>query len=150
VSDLRQGALGLGDPNPAPGSIVTNPRPVISAVIGYAGTLDPKSIDTTVDELDVRHDFDPATHTIRLYLLRDLIKQTVVVKIHVKDATTGQTMVANWHFNYEPVGGIPHAPIPAAKAPVTNTAPVPPATVTKSPEEAPLEKTETSSPLGSH
>jgi peptidoglycan/xylan/chitin deacetylase (PgdA/CDA1 family) len=143
VSDLHQGALGLGDPTPAPGATVTNPRPVISAVIGYAGTLDPNSIETTVEDFDVRHDFDPTTDTVRLYLPRDLIKQTVVVRVHVKDAKTGQVMVANWHFNYEPVGGAVHSPIPATKVPVAPTS-------AKPAEEVPLEKTEGSTPLGSH
>ena len=71
---LRQGALGLADADPAPGATITNPRPVITAVLGYAGTIDPKSIETSVRDFgDVRHDFDPKTNTVRLYLPRDLI-----------------------------------------------------------------------------
>jgi peptidoglycan/xylan/chitin deacetylase (PgdA/CDA1 family) len=116
-SDLRDGALGLGDANPAPGAIVTNPRPVISAVLGFAGTLDPKSIEASVYGFDVRHDFDPKTNTLRLYLASDLIQQTVPVKILVKDAASGQTMVARWRFEYQPSDAPAHAPI----APTTNS-----------------------------
>jgi peptidoglycan/xylan/chitin deacetylase (PgdA/CDA1 family) len=134
---LRQGALGLANADPAPGATITDPRPVITATLGYAGTLDPKSIETSVRDFgDVRHDFDPQTNTIRLYLPRDLIAPVVLVNIRVKDASTGQVMVANWHFNYEP--GTPaspttHAPIapaPPATPPTTSASPAVPTTTT--------------------
>lgn len=118
ASFLHQGALSVANAEPAPGSTISNPRPVISAVLGYAGNLDPKSIETDVRDFGaVRHDFDPVTSTIRLYLPRDLIQPTNSVNIRVKDADTGQTMVANWHFNYE-AGGIAaaHAPISSTNA----------------------------------
>jgi len=100
---LRQGALGLSSADPAPGATVTNPRPIITAALGYSGTLDPNSIETSVRDFgDVRHDFDPKTNIVRLYLPRDLIQPVVLVNIRVRDASTGQVMVANWHFNYEP------------------------------------------------
>jgi len=116
---LRQGALGLDAADPAPGTTTSNPRPVITATLGYAGTLDPKSIETQVRDFgDVRHDFDPQTNTLRLYLPRDLIAPVVLVNIRVKDASTGQYMVANWHFNYEPGPNAVHPPIaPATKSP---------------------------------
>jgi len=122
---LRQGALALEAANPAPGATISDPRPVITATLGYAGTLDPKSIETQVRDFgDVRHDFDPQTNTLRLYLPRDLIASVVLVNIRVKDASTGQYMVANWHFNYEPGPGAVHAPI----APATKTTPAAPKT----------------------
>ncbi len=118
---LRQGALGLSDVEPAPGATISDPRPVITATLGYAGTLDPKEIETSVRDFGVvRHDFDPKTNTVRLYLPRDLISPVALVNIRVKDAATGQIMVANWHFNYEASGGTgTHAPIasPATNAP---------------------------------
>jgi peptidoglycan/xylan/chitin deacetylase (PgdA/CDA1 family) len=120
---LRQGAIGLADADPAPGSTIGNPRPIITAVLGYDGNLDPKSIETEVRDYGaVHHDYDPKTSTIRLYLPRDLVQSTVVVNIRVKDADTGQVMVANWHFNYEPdtVANAIHPPI---APPTTNAAP---------------------------
>ena len=149
---LRQGALEIVSANPAPGATTANPRPVITATLGYAGTLDPKSIETSVRDFgDVRHDFDPQTNTLRLYLPRDLIQPVVLVNIRVKDAFNGQIMVANWHFNYESTGApanAPHAPI----APATNTAPVTaPAPVTATPAvPEPLEKSAVGTPLDAH
>jgi hypothetical protein len=121
---LRQGALGLAEADPMPGATISNPRPVITAVLGYAGTLNPKSIETEVRDFGlVRHDFDPKTSTVRLYLPRDLIDPVVVVNIRVRDAETGQVMVANWHFNYAPSAAPKvHPPIGAA-ASTTNSAP---------------------------
>ena len=160
---LRQGALGLDAADPAPGATITNPRPVITATLGYAGTIDPKSIETSVRDFgDVRHDFDPQTNTLRLYLPRDLIASVALVNIRVKDAATGQVMVANWHFNYEPAGGAiaPHAPIaPATNPPsATTTAPNPSSKSTASAatnapvatEPEPLEKAAVGTPLDAH
>ena len=122
ASYLRQGALGVADASPAPGATVSDPRPVITAVLGYAGTLDPKTISTDVRDFgEVRHDFDPKTSTVRLYLPRDLIDSVVVVNIRAKDA--GQTMIASWRFNYTPAAPstrrIRPSPAPARDAPVT-------------------------------
>jgi peptidoglycan/xylan/chitin deacetylase (PgdA/CDA1 family) len=115
ASYLHEGALGLGDISPTPGSIVTDPRPIISAVLGYEGTINPASISTEVRDMgDVRNDFDPRTGTIRIYLPHDLIESAVVVDVRAKDARTGQTMVASWRFNYQPTAaGAAHAPIGA-------------------------------------
>jgi len=130
---LRQGALGLANADPAPGGTTTQPRPVISAVLSYEGTLDPKSIETSVRDFGmVHHDFDPKTSTVRLYLPRDLIQPVNIVNIRVKDAETGQVMVANWHFNYEPTGAaaatnhppiVETAPTNAAPSAATNAEP---------------------------
>jgi peptidoglycan/xylan/chitin deacetylase (PgdA/CDA1 family) len=154
---LRQGALGLSDADPAPGATTSNPRPIISATLGYAGTLDPKSIETSVRDFgDVRHDFDPATNTIRLYLPRDLIAPVVLVNIRVQDAQSKQVMVANWHFNYEPAGAAApaHAPIATpSPTPVPTTAPTPPAPATNAPTltaPEPLEKSAVGTPLDAH
>jgi peptidoglycan/xylan/chitin deacetylase (PgdA/CDA1 family) len=120
---LRQGALSLAEVNPAPGAITSDPRPVITAVLGFNG--DPKSLETEVRDFGtVRHDFDPQTSTVRLYLPRDLIQPDVIVNIRAKDAQSGQTMVANWHFEYEPSGAAPAPPHPpiSATAPTTNSA----------------------------
>ena len=167
---LRQGALGLADADPAPGATISNPRPIITATLGYAGTLDPKSIETSVRDFgDVKHDFDPQTNTIRLYLPRNIISPVVLVNIRVRDAATQQVMVANWHFNYEAAGTAPaatHPPIapptsapsstskPAvglapkasapASAPATTNAPA----ATTPPE--PLEKSAVGTPLDAH
>ena len=126
ASYLRQGALGLADITPAPGATVTDSRPVISAVLGYEGTINPESISTEVRDMgDVRHDFDPKTSTLRLYLPRDLIDTAVVINIHAKDAATGQSLTASWRFNYQPTApGAAHAPIgarPAAMVPANET-----------------------------
>ena len=111
--------------SPEPGAIVTNPEPVITAVLGFNG--DPKTIETEVRDYGiVKHDFDPATSTIRLYLPRPLIQPEVLVSIHARDTQSGQTMVANWTFNYEPAAGAPppaHPPI----APQTQMQPSEPA-----------------------
>jgi peptidoglycan/xylan/chitin deacetylase (PgdA/CDA1 family) len=154
---LRQGALGLDAADPAPGATITDPRPVITARLGYAGTLDPKSIETSVRDFgDVRHDFDPLTNTLRLYLPRDLIQSVALVNIRVKDAATGQWMVANWHFNYEPAGGaMPiHPPIaPATNAPPASnsqtTAPAP-TNARAATEAEPMEKKAAGTPLDAH
>jgi peptidoglycan/xylan/chitin deacetylase (PgdA/CDA1 family) len=133
---LRQGALGLADADPAPGTTTSNPRPVITAVLGYAGTLDPNSIETEVRDYGVvKHDFDPKTSTIRLYLPRDLIQPVNLVNIRVKDAQSGQVMVANWHFNYVPAGAV--APTHPPIATTTNAAPAA-ATPTPSSSETPM------------
>jgi peptidoglycan/xylan/chitin deacetylase (PgdA/CDA1 family) len=139
VSYLRQGALGLADISPVPGATVTDPRPVISAVLGYAGTIDPKSIVAEVRDMgEVRFDFDPKTLALRLYLPRDLIDSVVVINVHAKDASTGQTMMASWRFNYQSAAaGATHPPIAvnptnaAGAIPVTgtNVAPATPARV---------------------
>ncbi len=145
---LRQGALGLDAADPAPGTTTSDPRPVITATLGYGGTLDPKSIETSVRDFgDVRHDFDPQTNTIRLYLPRDLIAPVVLVNIRVKDASTGQYMVANWHFNYEPGPNAIHAPIaPAHPTSSTNAPAATPATT----EPEPMEKAAIGTPLDAH
>jgi peptidoglycan/xylan/chitin deacetylase (PgdA/CDA1 family) len=163
AADLRQGALGLTKIDPEPGATVTNPRPVISAELEpmSADKIDPQSIKTSVYDFDVRHDFDPQTNTVRLYLPRDLIQQVVLVNIRVKDAATGQTMVANWHFNYEPGGAAAiHPPIaPAVHSPsasTKNSAPNSKTTAsatTNAPEVTepePLEKSALGTPLDPH
>jgi peptidoglycan/xylan/chitin deacetylase (PgdA/CDA1 family) len=120
---LRQSALGLTQADPEPGATVSNPRPVITAVLAPMGEgkIDPNSIETSVRDFGVvRHDFDPQTNTVRLYLPRDLIAPVVLVNIRVKNTATGQIMVANWHFNYAPgpaAISTTHPPI----APATNS-----------------------------
>ena len=138
---LHQGALSLAQVEPAPGATTSNPRPVITAVLGFTG--DPKTLETSVRDFGiVKHDFDPATSTVRIYLPRDLIQPEVLVSIRARDLQSGQTVVANWHFNYEPVAGTPapiHQPIatpavstgefaPATNAPAPGTAATLPAT----------------------
>jgi peptidoglycan/xylan/chitin deacetylase (PgdA/CDA1 family) len=121
ASYLRQGALGLAAADPAPGATITDPRPVITAVLDFTGNLDPKSIETDVRDYGVvRHDFDPKTSTLRLYLPRDLIQSQVLVSIHVRDAQSGQMMVANWHFNYEAAPAVPAVHQPISSGPATN------------------------------
>ena len=123
---LRQGALGLTSAEPAPGATTSDPRPVITAVLGYSGTLDPKSIETSIRDMGiVHHDFDPATNTIRMYLPRPLVASVVLVNIRVEDASSHHVMVANWHFNYEPASGAAatHAPIAEPAAPVATNVP---------------------------
>jgi peptidoglycan/xylan/chitin deacetylase (PgdA/CDA1 family) len=143
---LRQGALGLSSADPSPGATISNPRPVITAVLGYPGKLDPASIETSVRDFgNVRHDFDPQTNTIRLYLPRDLIQSVVLVNIRVKDAQSGQVMVANWHFNYEPAGSAAaHTPIGA-----TNAAPAATGTTAASEPEG-ADKNAAGTPLDAH
>ena len=151
TSDLRQGVLGLSDAEPAPGGTTSDPRPVISAVLGFQGTLDPKSIETSVYDVEVRHDFDPQTNTVRIYMPRDLVQPVVPVNIRVKDAASGQVMVARWHFNYEADAAAsvhtPIAPVAGAKTPVPATA------ATNAPaiaEPEPMEKKAVGTPLDAH
>jgi peptidoglycan/xylan/chitin deacetylase (PgdA/CDA1 family) len=163
---LRQSALSLTKADPEPGATVTNPRPVITAVLAPMGAakIDPNSIETSVRDFGVvRHDFDPRTNTVRLYLPRDLIQSVALVNIRAKDAATGQIMVANWHFNYEPDAAAnpgTHPPIaPAIKSPSASTkAPASTSqtttsTTTNTPEatepEA-LEKSAVGTPLDAH
>jgi peptidoglycan/xylan/chitin deacetylase (PgdA/CDA1 family) len=124
---LRQGALGLAAMDPAPGTTITNPRPIITVVLSYAGTIDPKTIETSVRDFgDVRHDFDPQTSTLRLYLPRDLVQAVNLVNIRARDAQTGQVMVANWHFNYEsPAAAAVHPPIGVIPSTISVPAPAP-------------------------
>jgi len=134
---LRQSALSLTKTDPEPGATVSNPRPVITVVLSPmgAGKIDPASIETSVRDFGViRHDFDPQTNTLRLYLPRDLIQPMALVNIRAKDAATGQIMVANWYFNYEPGPNAPHPPIaPATNSPSASTkAPAPASTTTAS------------------
>ncbi len=165
VADLRQGALGLSKADPEPGAVISDPRPVITAVLEpmSADRIDPRSITTSVYGFDVRHDFDPQTNTVRLYLQRDLIQQAVLVSIRVKDAVTGQVMVANWHFNYTPQANAlngTHQPIapatnsssPSSKSPVLHM-PTTASAATNPPAAAdpePLEKTAVGTPLDTH
>ena len=140
TSYLRQGALSIAGADPAPGATISNPRPVITAVLGYEGNLDAKSIETDVRDFGaVHHDFDPKTSTVRLYLPRDLIQPVNIVNIRVKDAQSGQVMVANWHFNYEPAAAASataHPPI-AAASPSTNAVSAAPTVVSASPTNSP-------------
>jgi peptidoglycan/xylan/chitin deacetylase (PgdA/CDA1 family) len=124
ASYLRQGALSLAQVNPEPGAVVSNPEPVITAVLGFNG--DPKTIETEVRDYGVvKHDFDPATSTIRLYLPRPLIQPEVLVSIRARDVQSGQIMVANWTFNYEPAPGTPQPAHPPIGVPANEPAPGP-------------------------
>jgi hypothetical protein len=108
---LRQGALSVATATPGPGATVTNPRPLISATLDFAGQLDPKSIQASVKGYGpVPSDFDDKTSTVRIYLQRNLIQPAVNVSIRAKDAQTRQTMVANWQFNYDASNLQPVAP----------------------------------------
>jgi hypothetical protein len=90
-----------------------------------ADKIDPNSIETSVRDFgEVRHDFDPQTNTLRLYLSRPLVSSVVLVNLRAKDAATGQILVANWHFNYEPGAAgsvVTHPPI----VPISNAASTP-------------------------
>ena len=106
---------------------MTDPRPVISAALGYDGNINPKSIVAEVSNMgEVKFDFDPKSLTLRLYLPRDLIDPAVKVNIYAKDADTGKTMVASWRFNYQPTAASVHAPI-GTNAPTATPAPAHPA-----------------------
>jgi peptidoglycan/xylan/chitin deacetylase (PgdA/CDA1 family) len=156
---LHQSALGLTKADPEPGATITTPRPVITAVLTEmsADALDPASIETQVRDFGiVKHDFDPQTNTLRVYLPRDLVATPVLVNLRVRDAKTGQIMVANWQFNYEPgAGAALHPPIPTsppspapASMPATNGSPVT-ETLNKSAAEAPLDPRPPSAPVQS-
>ncbi|MCE0522363.1 MAG: polysaccharide deacetylase family protein [Methylacidiphilales bacterium] len=160
---LRQSALSLTKADPEPGATINNPRPVITAVLSpiSADKIDPASLETSVRDFgEVRHDFDPQTNTVRLYLPRDLIQSVALVNIRVKDASTGQIMVANWHFNYEPGGTAaspvhpPIAPAPAKNSPsASSKVPAPkPTASTNAPAatEPDLEKNAAGTPLDAH
>jgi len=159
---LRQSALSLTKADPEPGATITNPRPVITAVLApmSAGKIDPASIETSVRDYGVvRHDFDPQTNTVRLYLPRDLIQPVALVNIRVEDAATKQVMVANWHFNYEPdaAASTPvHTPIapgtkkpaPRSKTTASTTTNAPEATEATDPQSP--EKSAVGTPLDAH
>ena len=135
VSYLHEGALGLADITPAPGATVTDPRPVISAELGYDGNINPKSIVAEVSAMgEVRYDFDPKSLVLRLYLPRDLIDPAVKVNIFAKDADTGKTMVASWRFNYQATAAGVHAPIGATPVESKEPPPTPVTTRTLPPE----------------
>jgi hypothetical protein len=129
---LHQSALGLAKADPEPGATISNPQPVITAVLTQmsADALDPASLETQLRDMGiVKHDFDPATNIVRIYPPRPLVQQVEFVNIRVKDARTGQIMVANWHFNYEPGAGAQfHAPIPTTAPATAPTASPSPAT----------------------
>jgi hypothetical protein len=100
--------------------------------------------------MEVRHDFDPQTNTVRIYMPRDLIQPVVPVNIRVKDAASGQTMVARWHFNYEAdAAAAVHTPISPAAGNKAQT-PVPAPALTNAPaavEPEPMEKKAVGTPL---
>jgi peptidoglycan/xylan/chitin deacetylase (PgdA/CDA1 family) len=120
--------FGVTRADPDPGSTISNPQPVITAVLTQmsADALDPASIETQVRDMGVvKHDFDPATNTVRIYLPRPLIQPVEFVNIHVRDAKTGAILVANWSFNYEPgAGAAVHPPI-LTSAPASTPPPAP-------------------------
>jgi peptidoglycan/xylan/chitin deacetylase (PgdA/CDA1 family) len=156
---LHQSALSLAKADPEPGATISEPRPVITAVLAEmgAGKIDPNSLETSVRDYGVvRHDFDPQTNTVRLYLSRDLIQPVVLVNLRAKDAATGQVMVANWHFNYEPdaAASTPvHTPIaPATNAPAASSKKAAPASsnAPTATEPAPSEKSAAGAPLDAH
>ena len=134
---LHQGALGLVEATPEPGAIVTDPKPVITAVLDFHG--DPATLETDVRDFGtVKHDFDPGTSTLRLYLPHPLVQPDVVVNIRQKDPQTGVVKVANWEFNYEAAGSpaVVHPPIepgPVVPAPTATESTHAPA---KAPEPA--------------
>ena len=137
---LHQSALSLSAADPEPGATISNPQPVITAVLTdlSADKLDPASLETQVRDMGVvKHDFDPATNTLRIYLPRPLIQHEEFVNIRVRDAKTGQVMVANWSFNYEPGAGA------AVHAPITTSAPAP------APAPAPASTNAASAAVGS-
>jgi peptidoglycan/xylan/chitin deacetylase (PgdA/CDA1 family) len=144
---LHQGALSIADSDPAPGATITNPRPVITATLDYDGTLDPKSIETQVRDFgDVRHDYDPQTKTLRLYLPRDLIAPVALVNIRAKDAASGQIVVANWHFNFAPEGTPANVHLPIVPATTNAPAAAEPETMEKSASGTPLDARSTPAP----
>ena len=121
---LRQGALSIMAATPAPGATISDPHPVILAVLNYVGHLDPKSIEATVKGFGpVPADYDDKTSTVRLHLQRDLIQPVVNVTIRVKDADAKQTLVTNWQFNYEPVDDTAPVETPGTKTVVPDTTP---------------------------
>jgi len=68
--------LSIRQADPEPGATITNPRPVITAVLENLGSdaLDAASLETSVRDFGaVRHDFDPRPTPVRLYLPRDLV-----------------------------------------------------------------------------
>lgn len=122
---LREGALAVANAQPAPGAIVTEARPTISAILTYAGQLKPSSISADVkEEGGVRCDFDAPSSTVRVYLLKDLLRPGLVsVTIHAEDAQTSQHVSTRWQFDYEPVAKPPVVPAPInARIPVAPAA----------------------------
>jgi peptidoglycan/xylan/chitin deacetylase (PgdA/CDA1 family) len=115
---VNQRSLILTDIQPEPGSTTTDPRPVITATLRYAGDIKIDSISAEVSNMGyVKSDFDPKSSVLRLYLPRDLVAQTIVIDVHAKDADSGHTLAANWRFDYHPTAaGVLHQPIGAAGA----------------------------------
>jgi peptidoglycan/xylan/chitin deacetylase (PgdA/CDA1 family) len=150
---LHQSALSLTKAYPGPGETISNPRPVITAVLTdvSADALDPASIETQVRDFGiVKHDFDPQTNTLRVYLPRDLVSSTVLVNLRVKDAKTGQIMVANWHFNYEPGDGATPRPLIAPQTSEPAPAPSHAAATNAASEAQSLDKAAAGTPLDAH
>jgi len=122
---LRQGALTIMSATPDAGATVHEPRPVISAVLDYAGHLDPKTLEADVKGFGrVPADYDDRTSTVRLYLQHDLVQPVVNVVIRVKDAAANQTLVTTWQFNYE-APATPAAAAPAIGATQAHAVPTP-------------------------
>jgi hypothetical protein len=114
ASILRQAAMTLSEVSPAPGGAVTEARPVIEAVLGFPGLIDPASVQAEVTGVHkVTLDFDPAHRRLRIYLSSDLTQRETYVRVKAADKDTGETRQATWQFNYEkgrPAAGNQPAP----------------------------------------
>jgi hypothetical protein len=121
---VNQRSLVLTGIQPEPASTTTDPRPVITATLRYAGDIKTDSITAEVSNMGyVKSDFDPKSSVLRLYLPRDLVSQTVLVDVHAKDADSGHTLAASWRFLYQPTAaGVLHQPIGTAGATNANAA----------------------------
>jgi peptidoglycan/xylan/chitin deacetylase (PgdA/CDA1 family) len=115
---VNERPLVLTGIQPQPGSTTTDPRPVITATLRYAGEIKVDSISAEISNMGfVKTDFDPRTSALRLYLPRDLVAQTILVDVHAKDADSGHTLAASWRFDYHPTAdGVLHQPIGTAPA----------------------------------
>jgi peptidoglycan/xylan/chitin deacetylase (PgdA/CDA1 family) len=99
---LKQTSLSISDIKPAPGEIDPESRPKISVVLGYAGTIDPKSVIAEIDGMGkVPADFDPATQVVRIYLQRDLTQRVIHIKVHARDQQSQEPCSASWYFYYD-------------------------------------------------
>lgn len=96
---LRQDALTLGSPTPAPASTIKDHRPVLSATLSYDGTINPKSIQAEVSSIGrVPVQYDASTQKVTVTLPRDLSERRVHVRIHIEDEETHAGHDAGWHF----------------------------------------------------
>jgi peptidoglycan/xylan/chitin deacetylase (PgdA/CDA1 family) len=99
---LDQPTLLLLKPDPSPGSVVRSARSEITAVLAYAGALDPASFKAEMDgHAPPGVTYDPANGRVTIVPAEDFKERAIRVALHATDADTKAPVVLAWHFYFE-------------------------------------------------